>query len=66
MANDSPHLRGRASRSWLRFSSWFISSQAFSPTSLMKIVPVPGWTANLKGLRKPRAQIARLLPEAVA
>jgi hypothetical protein len=36
----------------------------------MKMVPLLGWTANLKGLRnpkarKPRAQIARLLPEAL-
>jgi hypothetical protein len=32
----------------------------------MKMVPVVGWTANLKGLRNPNAQIARFLPEAVA
>ena len=31
----------------------------------MKMRPVPGWTANVNGLRKPSAQIARLAPVAV-
>ena len=39
-----------------------ISSQVSCPTSLMKIRPVPGWKAKVKGLRKPSAQIARLFP----
>ena len=35
-------------------------------TVTLKMGPVvPGWRANLKGLRNPNAQIARLLPEAV-
>jgi hypothetical protein len=34
----------------------------FWPTSLISMRPVPGWIANVKGLRSPRAQIARLLP----
>src|SRR3954469_24733278 len=31
----------------------------------MNIRPVPGWKANVYGLRRPRAQIARLFPVAV-
>ena len=41
-----------------------ISSQVTSPTSLMNIRPVPGWNANVNGLRSPSAQIARLTPVA--
>jgi hypothetical protein len=41
-----------------------ISSHAPCPTSLTKIRPVPGWIANVKGLRTPSAQIARLAPVA--
>ena len=36
-----------------------------SPTSLIKIRPVPGWMAKVNGLRRPIAQIARYLPWAV-
>jgi hypothetical protein len=43
-----------------------ISSHALCPTSLMKIRPVPGCTANVNGLRRPSAQMARLAPVAVA
>ena len=43
-----------------------ISSQAFWPTSLMNMRPVPGWKANVNGLRRPSAQIARLAPVAVS
>ena len=39
-----------------------ISSEACWPTSLMNIRPVPGWNANVNGLRSPSAQIARLAP----
>ena len=35
-----------------------ISSHVFCPTSLMNIVPVPGWNVNVNGLRSPAAQIA--------
>ena len=43
-----------------------ISSQVFWPTSLMNIRPVPGWNANVNGLRRPSAQIARFAPVAVS
>jgi hypothetical protein len=42
-----------------------ISSNVFSPTSLMNMRPVSGWKAKVKGLRTPRAQIARFCPVAV-
>ena len=41
-----------------------ISSHVFSPTSLMNSTPDSGFTANVKGLRRPSAQIERLSPEA--
>jgi hypothetical protein len=41
-----------------------ISSKDDWPTSLMNIDDPDGLNANVKGLRSPRAQIARFAPEA--
>jgi hypothetical protein len=35
-----------------------ISSHVYWPTSLIKVRPVTGWTSKVKGLRKPKAQMA--------
>src|SRR5262245_18092829 len=40
-----------------------ISSNAPPPTSLTWILPVPGCTLKLNGLRKPRAQISPRAPD---
>ena len=42
-----------------------ISSQVFSPTSLMNIRPVPGWKAKVNGLRSPAPRSPGCSPVAV-